>query len=119
MNTARIVVPTVAIAAGGIATYLASGSDDNKPAPAEPVERLPTLDMLVARTDIGPGQTEAPARARQNGTLSLALRSIVNANAKDGSTQDQALRRCDSAVNRSRRRSEPDNGTKMMMRHPT
>ena len=33
MNTARIVVLTIAIGAGGIAAYLASGSDD-KPAPA-------------------------------------------------------------------------------------
>jgi len=56
MNTARIVVLAVALGAGGIAAYLASGSD-NKPAPAEPVVQLPTVDVLVAKSDIGLGQT--------------------------------------------------------------
>jgi pilus assembly protein CpaB len=55
MNTARIVVLTIAIGAGGIAAYLASGSD--KPvAPAEPVAQLQTVDVLVAKSDIGLGQ---------------------------------------------------------------
>ena len=57
MNTARIVVLTVAIGAGGIAAYLASGSD--KPAP-EPVAQLQTVDVLVTKSDIGLGQTVAP-----------------------------------------------------------
>jgi pilus assembly protein CpaB len=57
MNTARIVVLTIAVGAGGVAAYLASGSDDNKPAPAEPVAQLQTVDVLVARSDIGLGQT--------------------------------------------------------------
>jgi pilus assembly protein CpaB len=56
MNTARIVVLTIAIGAGGIAAYLASGSD--KPAaPAAPVAQVPTVDILVAKSDIGLGQT--------------------------------------------------------------
>ena len=38
MNTARIVVLTIAVGAGGIAAYLASGSD-NKP-PTAPVAQL-------------------------------------------------------------------------------
>src|SRR5674476_699332 len=59
MNTARIVVLTIAVGAGGIAAYLASGSD-NKPVPAEPVAQLQTVDVLVARSDIGLGQTVAP-----------------------------------------------------------
>jgi pilus assembly protein CpaB len=59
MNTARIVVLTIAIGAGGIAAYLASGSD-NKPLPTEPVAQLPTVDVLVAKSDIGLGQTVAP-----------------------------------------------------------
>ncbi|HET7123280.1 MAG TPA: Flp pilus assembly protein CpaB, partial [Bradyrhizobium sp.] len=46
MNTARIVVLTIAVGAGGIAAYLASGSD-NKP-PAAPVAQLQTVDVLVA-----------------------------------------------------------------------
>jgi len=59
MNTARIVVLAVALGAGGIAAYLASGSD-NKPAPAAPVAQLPTVDVLVARSDIALGQTLKP-----------------------------------------------------------
>jgi pilus assembly protein CpaB len=59
MNTARIVVLTIAIGAGGIAAYLASGSD--KPAPVEPVAQLQTVDVLVAKSDIGLGQTVTPA----------------------------------------------------------
>jgi pilus assembly protein CpaB len=56
MNTARIVVPTIAIGAGGIAAYLASGSDK----PAAPVAQLPTVDVLIAKSDIGLGQTVKP-----------------------------------------------------------
>src|ERR1700726_4818598 len=59
MNTARIVVLAVAVGAGGIAAYLASGADKN-PAPAEPVAQLQTVDVLVAKSDIGLGQTVAP-----------------------------------------------------------
>jgi pilus assembly protein CpaB len=58
MYTARIVVLTIALSAGGVAAYLASGSD-NKSVPAEPVAQLQTVDVLVARSDIGLGQTVA------------------------------------------------------------
>lgn len=59
MNRARIVVLTVAICAGGVAAYLASGSDNSAPPPA-PVAQLPTVDVLVAKNDIGLGQTVKP-----------------------------------------------------------
>jgi pilus assembly protein CpaB len=56
MMTARIVVLTIALGAGGVAAYLASGYD-NKPAPAaEPAASLQTVDVLVAKSDIGLGQ---------------------------------------------------------------
>src|SRR3984957_7352997 len=55
MNTARIVVLTIAVGAGGLAAYLASGSD--KPAPTEPVAQLQTVDVLVAKSDIALGQS--------------------------------------------------------------
>ena len=58
MNTARIVVLTIAIGAGGIAAFLASGSD--KPAPTDAVAQMPTVDILVAKADIGLGQTVKP-----------------------------------------------------------
>jgi pilus assembly protein CpaB len=56
MNRARIVVLTIAIGAGGVAAYLASGSDGKAP-PAEPAAQLQTVDVLVAKSDIGLGQT--------------------------------------------------------------
>src|ERR1700685_689949 len=59
MHTARIVVLVIALSAGGIAAYLVSGSD-NKPVPAEPVAQLQTVDVLVAKSDIGLGQTVKP-----------------------------------------------------------
>lgn len=54
MNSARIVVLTIAVCAGGVAAYLASGSN---PKPAEPVAQMETTDVLVARGDIPLGQT--------------------------------------------------------------
>src|ERR1700724_2197814 len=59
MNIARIVVLTIALSAGGVAAYLASGSD-SKPPPAAPVADLQTVDVLVAKSDIGLGQTVTP-----------------------------------------------------------
>ena len=59
MHTARIIVLVIALSAGGIAAYLVSGSD-NKPAPAEPVAQMQTVDVLVAKSDIGLGQTVTP-----------------------------------------------------------
>jgi pilus assembly protein CpaB len=56
MNRARIAVLAIALGAGGIAAYLASGSDE-KPAPAQPVAQLPTVDVLVAKSEIALGQT--------------------------------------------------------------
>src|SRR5215510_1157539 len=58
MNPARIAVLAVAIVAGGIAAYLASGSD-NTPAP-QPVAQMKTVDVLVAKNEIGLGQSVKP-----------------------------------------------------------
>src|SRR5580692_7004118 len=60
MNRARIVVLTIALGAGGVAAYLASGSDSKPPPPTEPVVQLQTVDVLVAKSDIGLGQTVTP-----------------------------------------------------------
>ncbi|MGY3032361.1 pilus assembly protein CpaB [Bradyrhizobium sp. USDA 4354] len=60
MNTARIVVLVIALGAGGVAAYLASGYQ-NEPAPVLPVaEKLPTVEVLVAKNDIGLGQALKP-----------------------------------------------------------
>ncbi|WP_050422176.1 Flp pilus assembly protein CpaB [Bradyrhizobium tropiciagri] len=59
MDKARILVLAIAGCAGLAALYLASGSDD-KPAPPPPVAQLPTVDILVAKADIGLGQAVKP-----------------------------------------------------------
>ena len=55
MNIARIVVLVIALSAGGVAAYLARGTDE-KSRPAEPVAQLATVEILVAKSDIGLGQ---------------------------------------------------------------
>jgi pilus assembly protein CpaB len=59
MKTARVIVLAIALSAGGVAAYLASGSDP-KPVVTEPVAQLPTVDVLVAKSDIGLGQAVGP-----------------------------------------------------------
>ncbi len=60
MSIARFVVLIIALSAGGVAAYLARGTDE-KPRPvAEPVAQLPTVEVLVAKSDIGLGQTVKP-----------------------------------------------------------
>ena len=61
MKTARIIVPTIAQDAGGIAAYPASGSD-HTPTPTEPVAALQTVHVLAAKPDIGPGRAVKPKR---------------------------------------------------------
>jgi pilus assembly protein CpaB len=60
MYTARIIVLIIALGAGGIAAYLASGSNNNQPVVVVPVAQLQTVDVLVAKADIGLGQTVKP-----------------------------------------------------------
>jgi pilus assembly protein CpaB len=57
MNTARIIVLVVALGAGGFAAYLARGTDGKPQAAAEAVPQLPTVEILVAKSDIGLGQS--------------------------------------------------------------
>lgn len=59
MNIARIVVLTIALSAGGVAAYLARGTDAT-PQPVEPVAQLPTTEILVAKSDLGLGQLVKP-----------------------------------------------------------
>jgi pilus assembly protein CpaB len=56
MNKARVVVLSLAIGAGGIAAYLASGSD-RKPEPAPVAAQIETVDVLVAKSDLPLGQS--------------------------------------------------------------
>jgi pilus assembly protein CpaB len=87
MNTARIVVLTIAVGAGGIAAYLASGSDNNKPAPAEPVAQLQTVDVLVAKSDIGLGQSVKPEDMQwQTWPAATASNSFIRRNERPDAT---------------------------------
>jgi pilus assembly protein CpaB len=88
MNTARIVVLIIALSAGAVAAYLASGSD-NKPAPAEQVAQLPTVDVLVAKADIGLGQALTPNDVQwQSWPASTAGSSFIRRNDRpDAATQ--------------------------------
>ena len=88
MNTARIVVLTIALGAGGVAAYLASGSD-NKTPPAEPVAQLHTVDVLVAKSDIGLGQSVTPEDLQwQTWPATTASNSFIRRNERpDATTQ--------------------------------
>jgi pilus assembly protein CpaB len=86
MNTARIVVLAIAVGAGGIAAYLASGSDE-KAAPAAPVVQLPTVDVLVAKSDIGLGQSVKPEDLQwQNWPAATASNSFIRRNDRPDAT---------------------------------
>src|SRR6516162_1533780 len=88
MNIARIVVLIIALSAGAVAAYLASGSD-NKPAPAEQVVQLPTVDVLVAKADIGLGQALTPNDVQwQSWPASTAGNTFIRRNDRpDATTQ--------------------------------
>jgi pilus assembly protein CpaB len=60
MKTAQIIVLGIALTAGGVAAYLASGGSEPKPVAVEQPQ-LPTVDVLVAKSDIVLGQTLTPA----------------------------------------------------------
>jgi pilus assembly protein CpaB len=55
MKPARLVVLGIAVAAGGVAAYLASHGRNSEPAPA-PVVQLEIVDVLVAKTDLNRGE---------------------------------------------------------------
>ncbi len=86
MNTARIVVLTIAVGAGGVAAYLASGSD-NKAAAVEPAAQMPTIDVLVAKSDIGLGQAVKPEDMQwQTWPAETASNSFIRRNERPNAT---------------------------------
>ncbi|HEY0332007.1 MAG TPA: Flp pilus assembly protein CpaB [Rhodopseudomonas sp.] len=88
MNTARIVVLTIAVGAGGVAAYLASGADQ-QPAPVAPVVQLQTVDVLVARSDIPLGQALTPSDVQwQSWPAATASEMFIRRNVRpDATTQ--------------------------------
>src|SRR3984957_2851349 len=89
MNIARIVVLAIALSAGGVAAYLASGIDSKAPGPAQPVAQLQTVDILVAKADINLGQTlTANDMIWQSWPASTASGSFIRRNDRpDATTQ--------------------------------
>ena len=88
MNTARIVVLIIALGAGGVAAYLASGSD-KRPASTQPVAQMQTVDVLVAKSDIGLGQSLKPGDLQwQTWPASTASNTFIRrAERPDATTQ--------------------------------
>lgn len=87
MNTARIVVLTIAVGAGGVAAYLASGSDTK--APTEPVVQLQTVDVLVAKSDIGLGRTVTAEDLQwQTWPAATASTNFIRRNERPEATKD-------------------------------
>jgi pilus assembly protein CpaB len=90
MYTARIIVLIIALGAGAIAAYLASGTGyDNRSQPAEPVAQLPTVDVLVAKSDIGLGQSVKPENLQwQTWPAATASNAFIRRNERpDATTQ--------------------------------
>jgi pilus assembly protein CpaB len=59
MKAARLAVLGVAVAAGGIAAYLASSGKQPEAPPPPPVVALETVEVLVAKADLSRGQVIA------------------------------------------------------------
>lgn len=64
MKAARLVVLTVAVAAGGIAALLAGRSEKSPQVKNAPTPQMATVDVLVAKSDISMGQTVSPGDVR-------------------------------------------------------
>jgi pilus assembly protein CpaB len=81
MYTARIVVLVIALGAGGVAAYLASGVDNKPPAPVQQVVQVETVDVLVAKSEIALGQTTKAEDLRwQTWPKSAASGSFIRRN---------------------------------------
>src|ERR1700712_2329559 len=91
MNTARIVVLMTALSAGAVAAYLARGGDD-KPAVAETsVQQLPTVEVLIAKSDIGLGQSVKPEDLQwQTWPAATASNTFIRRNDKPNATTEIA-----------------------------
>lgn len=64
MKPARIIVLLIAVVAGGVAAFLASGSDPQPQTTAPTAAKLDVVDVLVAGIDISLGQTVTAADLR-------------------------------------------------------
>ena len=78
MNIGRVVVLIIALSAGGVAAYLARGTDEKSRPVAEPVVQLQTVEILVAKSDIGLGQSVKPEDLQWQTWPASAGNNLVN-----------------------------------------
>ena len=89
MKTAQIAVLSIALGAGGIAAWLARGTDDKPQAPAQPVAQLQTVEVLVAKNEIGLGQTVKPGDLQwQTWPASTASGSLIKRTDRPEATKE-------------------------------
>ena len=88
MKAARVVVLTVAIAAGGVAAMLAGRSD--KPPEVKPeAVQVETIDVLVAKGDIPMGQALAPGDVQwQTWPTSASSGNFIRKNERPQAVED-------------------------------
>src|SRR5882757_2314422 len=88
MYTARIVVLIIALSAGGVAAYLVRGFD-NKSSATEPVVQLQTVDVLVAKSDIGLGQSVSAENIQwQTWPAATASNNFIRRNERPEATRE-------------------------------
>jgi pilus assembly protein CpaB len=89
MKAARVVVLTVAIAAGGVAAMLA-GRSEKPPEVAKPeVVQPETVDVLIAKSDIPMGQVLSPAEVQwQSWPASASTGNFIRKNARPQAIED-------------------------------
>ena len=78
MNIARVVVLIIALSAGGVAAYLARGTEEKPRPAAEPVAQLPTVEVLVAKSDIGLGQPVKPEDLQWQAWPASGSNNLIN-----------------------------------------
>jgi pilus assembly protein CpaB len=78
MNIARVFVLIIALSAGGVAAYLARSTEEQSRPVAEPVVQLQTVEILVAKSDIGLGQPVKPEDLQWQAWPASAATNLVN-----------------------------------------
>jgi len=78
MKAARLVVLTVAIAAGGVAAMLAGRSQKPPEVKVAPAPKIPSIDVLVAKSDIAMGRAISPGDVQwQEWPISAATGNFI------------------------------------------
>jgi pilus assembly protein CpaB len=89
MKAARLVVLGIAVAAGGVAAYLASGSEPPPPPPPPPP--IATIDVLVATKDLGIGTSVSDQDVQwQTWPASTANPAFITKNERPNAIEDFA-----------------------------